>query len=227
MAQVITDPSASVLRPAPLSEKASAQLVRTVLGGKAQDAFCLACHTAELAAAGHSDRDIAQALFITTNTVEIHLTATYDKLGINGRANVTSPHPPRHSEPNRGLGLVSDRYSEPNCGVGLSAAITNEEGDRVGGDIGGVGGSVGQVIPELAEFDVDADQFGGRLRGSRGQGRCGEGVATQVGVAPRSQLDRLNRDPAGHFGDLGRHLGGPLHAAPDLPAAHLRVRLAG
>jgi predicted ATPase len=46
MAQVITDPSASVLRPAPLSEKASAQLVRTVLGGKAQDAFCLACHTA-------------------------------------------------------------------------------------------------------------------------------------------------------------------------------------
>jgi DNA-binding CsgD family transcriptional regulator len=45
---------------------------------------------AELAAAGYSDRDIAQALFITTNTVEIHLTAIYDKLGINGRANLAS-----------------------------------------------------------------------------------------------------------------------------------------
>ncbi|MGH3916868.1 MAG: helix-turn-helix transcriptional regulator [Pseudonocardiaceae bacterium] len=45
---------------------------------------------AELAAAGHSNRDIAQALFITTNTVEVHLTRTYRKLGINGRANLTA-----------------------------------------------------------------------------------------------------------------------------------------
>ena len=40
------------------------------------------------ATAGYSDRDIAQALFITTNTVEVHLTATYHKLGINGRADL-------------------------------------------------------------------------------------------------------------------------------------------
>ncbi|MFZ0873600.1 MAG: LuxR C-terminal-related transcriptional regulator [Pseudonocardiaceae bacterium] len=45
---------------------------------------------AELAAAGYSDRDIAQALFITTNTVEVHLTAIYDKLGVNGRADLPS-----------------------------------------------------------------------------------------------------------------------------------------
>ncbi|MDQ3901901.1 MAG: LuxR C-terminal-related transcriptional regulator, partial [Actinomycetota bacterium] len=44
---------------------------------------------AELATAGYSDRDIAQALFITTNTVEVHLTATYHKLGINGRADLS------------------------------------------------------------------------------------------------------------------------------------------
>ena len=44
---------------------------------------------AELAAAGYSNRDIAQALFITTNTVEVHLTRTYRKLGITGRANLT------------------------------------------------------------------------------------------------------------------------------------------
>jgi DNA-binding CsgD family transcriptional regulator len=40
---------------------------------------------AELAAAGRSNREIAQALFITTNTVEAHLTRTYRKLGITGR----------------------------------------------------------------------------------------------------------------------------------------------
>jgi DNA-binding CsgD family transcriptional regulator/predicted negative regulator of RcsB-dependent stress response len=41
---------------------------------------------AELAAAGHSNRDIAQELFITINTVEVHLTRIYRKLGIKGRA---------------------------------------------------------------------------------------------------------------------------------------------
>jgi DNA-binding CsgD family transcriptional regulator len=45
---------------------------------------------AELAAAGYTNRDIAQMLFITTNTVEVHLTRTYRKLGVNGRANLTS-----------------------------------------------------------------------------------------------------------------------------------------
>lgn len=46
---------------------------------------------AELAAAGQSNRDIAQALFITTNTVEVHLTRTYRKLGVTGRSGLT-PH---------------------------------------------------------------------------------------------------------------------------------------
>jgi DNA-binding SARP family transcriptional activator/DNA-binding CsgD family transcriptional regulator/predicted negative regulator of RcsB-dependent stress response len=44
---------------------------------------------AELATAGYSDRDIAQALFITANTVEMHLAATYHKLGITGRDDLT------------------------------------------------------------------------------------------------------------------------------------------
>jgi DNA-binding SARP family transcriptional activator len=46
LAQVTTDPQARMLRPAPLSAGASAQLVRTVLSRRAEDAFCLACHTA-------------------------------------------------------------------------------------------------------------------------------------------------------------------------------------
>ena len=40
---------------------------------------------AELAAAGHSNRDIAQTLYVTPKTVEVHLTSVYRKLGISTR----------------------------------------------------------------------------------------------------------------------------------------------
>ncbi|HXV93787.1 MAG TPA: helix-turn-helix transcriptional regulator, partial [Pseudonocardia sp.] len=41
---------------------------------------------AKLAAEGLTNRDIAQALFVTTKTVEVHLSAAYRKLGIGSRA---------------------------------------------------------------------------------------------------------------------------------------------
>ena len=41
---------------------------------------------AELAAEGHSNRDIAQMLYVTPKTVEVHLTSLYRKLGIGKRA---------------------------------------------------------------------------------------------------------------------------------------------
>ena len=41
---------------------------------------------AELAATGMTNRDIAQSLFVTTRTVEIHLSAVYRKLGIESRS---------------------------------------------------------------------------------------------------------------------------------------------
>ena len=41
---------------------------------------------ADLAASGQSNRGIAQALFVTPKTVELHLTNSYRKLGIGGRA---------------------------------------------------------------------------------------------------------------------------------------------
>jgi ATP/maltotriose-dependent transcriptional regulator MalT len=41
---------------------------------------------ADLAAAGMTNRDIAQSLFVTTRTVEIHLSAAYRKLGIDSRS---------------------------------------------------------------------------------------------------------------------------------------------
>jgi ATP/maltotriose-dependent transcriptional regulator MalT len=40
---------------------------------------------ARLAAEGNSNRDIAQALFVTTKTVEVHLSACYRKLGVTSR----------------------------------------------------------------------------------------------------------------------------------------------
>jgi DNA-binding NarL/FixJ family response regulator len=52
---------------------------------------------AELAAVGRSNRDIAQTLFVTTHTVELHLTRVYRKLGITSRTDLarTLPTPNR------------------------------------------------------------------------------------------------------------------------------------
>jgi DNA-binding CsgD family transcriptional regulator len=41
---------------------------------------------AELAATGRSNKEIAQSLFVTINTVEGHLSHAYAKLGIRSRA---------------------------------------------------------------------------------------------------------------------------------------------
>lgn len=44
---------------------------------------------AEMAAAGASNREIAEALFLTVKTIEMHLTHTYRKLDINRRSELT------------------------------------------------------------------------------------------------------------------------------------------
>jgi DNA-binding NarL/FixJ family response regulator len=41
---------------------------------------------AELAASGLSNRDIAETLFVTHKTVEVHLSQSYQKLGIRSRS---------------------------------------------------------------------------------------------------------------------------------------------
>ena len=45
---------------------------------------------ADLAAAGRSNRSIAESLFVSVRTVETHLTSTYRKLGITRRAELTA-----------------------------------------------------------------------------------------------------------------------------------------
>jgi DNA-binding NarL/FixJ family response regulator len=45
---------------------------------------------ARLAAEGRSNRDIAQALFVTPKTVEVHLSNSYRKLDIGSRRELPS-----------------------------------------------------------------------------------------------------------------------------------------
>jgi DNA-binding NarL/FixJ family response regulator len=44
---------------------------------------------ADLAAGGLSNRDIAQTLYVTPKTVEVHLSNAYRKLGIDSRRDLT------------------------------------------------------------------------------------------------------------------------------------------
>jgi DNA-binding NarL/FixJ family response regulator len=45
---------------------------------------------ADLALEGRTNRDIAQALFVTPKTVEVHLSGAYRKLGIRSRRELAS-----------------------------------------------------------------------------------------------------------------------------------------
>jgi DNA-binding NarL/FixJ family response regulator len=52
---------------------------------------------AEMAAEGPTNREIAQALFVTPKTVEVHLSSAYRKLGIGSRSQLAAAlggHPP-------------------------------------------------------------------------------------------------------------------------------------
>ena len=74
-----------------LAERARTEL--RVVGGRTTDPYASGVEqltaserrVAELAAEGHSNPEIAQALFVTRKTVETHLGRVYRKLGITGR----------------------------------------------------------------------------------------------------------------------------------------------
>ena len=76
-------------------EKARAELAR--IGGRAPSGDELTVaerRIAELVAAGHTNREVAAALFITEHTVEAALTRTYRKLGIRSRGELAHRLPP-------------------------------------------------------------------------------------------------------------------------------------
>jgi DNA-binding CsgD family transcriptional regulator len=59
---------------------------------------------AGMAAKEMTNRDIAQALFVTPKTVEVHLSSVYRKLGIASRAQLAGALGSEASEPASALG---------------------------------------------------------------------------------------------------------------------------
>ena len=55
------------------------------VGGTANSRLAMP-RVATMAAEGLTNRDIAQALFVTPSTVEVHLSSVYRKLGVNARS---------------------------------------------------------------------------------------------------------------------------------------------
>jgi DNA-binding CsgD family transcriptional regulator len=83
---------ASLCGAASLADRAQAELVsagsrpvKPSLGGP-ESLTTSERRVAELAAQGMTNREIAQTLYVTVKTVEVHLTSTYRKLGIPSRA---------------------------------------------------------------------------------------------------------------------------------------------
>jgi DNA-binding CsgD family transcriptional regulator len=68
---------------------------------------------AQFAAAGLSNRDIAQNLFITTRTVEGHLTHAYQKLGITSREQLPAALATRDIDTSNPASAGADRYPGP------------------------------------------------------------------------------------------------------------------
>ena len=77
------------------AEKARAELAR--IGGRAPSSTDLTpseARVAELVAAGGTNREVADALFISVHTVEANLKRIYRKLGIRSRTELASTLPP-------------------------------------------------------------------------------------------------------------------------------------
>lgn len=67
------------------ADRARAELVRLTPQRRAGDLTTSERRVVELAAEGRSNKEIAQALFVTVHTVEAHLTHAYAKLGVRSR----------------------------------------------------------------------------------------------------------------------------------------------
>src|SRR5262245_11574471 len=87
---------ATICGAAPLAARAEAELLATgarprriALSG-VESLTPSERRVAEMAAAGPSNREIAQALFVTPKTVEVHLSSAYRKLGISSRSQLAA-----------------------------------------------------------------------------------------------------------------------------------------
>ena len=87
---------ATICGAAPLVERAESELFATGARPRRVALSGVAALTpserrvAEMAAGGPTNREIAQALFVTQRTVEVHLTSIYRKLDISSRSQLTT-----------------------------------------------------------------------------------------------------------------------------------------
>ena len=80
------------------AERARAELAR--IGGRAASSVDLTpteARVAELVAAGSTNKEVADALFVSVHTVEANLKRIYRKLGIRSRTELASALPSRPS----------------------------------------------------------------------------------------------------------------------------------
>ena len=83
---------ATICGAGPLAQRAETELLAT--GARPRRIFLRGVESltpgerrvAQMAAEGHTNREIAQALFVTSKTVEVHLSSVYRKLGIRSRS---------------------------------------------------------------------------------------------------------------------------------------------
>lgn len=113
---------------APLARQLAAQESRAVKDESDTGVTLLSgseSQVAALAVAGHSNREIAEKLFITVSTVEQHLTHAYRKLRVKGRAGLPSSlrEPGRPEQPaGRPTGGRASEHTRPAGGQGAAGA---------------------------------------------------------------------------------------------------------
>jgi DNA-binding CsgD family transcriptional regulator len=97
-------------------ERAAAELARTGHRGEGASLSPTEHQVAQLVAAGRTNREVAEALFMSPHTVEAHLTRIYRSLGIRGRTDlvrVIAARSPDGSAELTGLGRAGPEHADP------------------------------------------------------------------------------------------------------------------
>ncbi|MFD6530862.1 ATP-binding protein [Streptomyces sp. NPDC060184] len=117
---------------APLSRRLAAEESRAVKDDRDTGVTLLSgseSQVAALAVAGHSNREIAEKLFITVSTVEQHLTHAYRKLRVKGRADLPSSLR-EHGRSGQPAGDRAREHTRPAGGQGAAGGTGSPSSPR-------------------------------------------------------------------------------------------------